>query len=444
VNQPNPMQMQPWQVPQAAGVPASQTPEGQTIELARMPFLVPISKPPGPRLWLALLAAQMAADTLEQQGEVKMGSKSYNYATIKQFVQAARKHLHKHGLLVMQLGNVAPPDSRGRRTALYSGFAVIHAETGEGFLAPMEWVIHATDKFDPPKALGASYSNSLRYFIRGLLLIATGDAEAEDPEAVYDGGQNRSTSQSQATQGQHGMGGPGGGGNGPGGYPPGYGQAMHGQGYPPGYGQAPPQQGYGQQQQGYGQQQQGYVQPPWSPGPGEHAPFANAPSSAAPAQAGSAGGVDFAKLAEKKRQERAAANPQSPQAQVPSAELREEIAQAYAPPPARTYTPSDPPAQGGEPQGAEEWTRALVNAGWAPGLAEDLAQADPAAPIHAGIGELLHREIEQRFGSNVQAAREAWAGTGFTPNPTAKDRPVPSGLQALRYALNLKTQGAAS
>jgi ERF superfamily protein len=403
VNQPPPQApvspLQPWTPgsapppapPAAREVATSINPfEGGPVELARMPGIPGLAPPTG-KLFSALLAAQMAVQKLEEKGEVAFKTTRYTYATATQFILEARRVLHGVGLLVVQLGALGAPDAKARRTVLYSSFAVIHAESGEGITVPFEWVVHATEKMAPPKALGASYTNSLRYFLRGLLLIATGDHE--DPESAY-------------PQGPYGYGGE---------------QAPQ-QGYQQPYQAPPPQQAPPQSQ---------YSAP-------AHAPYPNAPAPWPPQQ-------DY-------QQPYQAPPPQQGYQAPPPAPAPEGYAPQpqggavpFANPPAGdvgrgTQAPSSSEVQApSNPQGAEEWTRALIAVGWAPGLAEDLARMPIDQPIDAGIAEILHAEIEKVFGGDVEAARAAWQGTGFTPDPESKtNRPIPTGGQALRYAKKIK------
>lgn len=366
--------------------------------------------PPKAEFWAALLAAQQGAQELGEDGDVEIkGKKAYSYAGYKAFIREGRRVLHAHGLVVFQLGALSAVDGKGRRSLLYGSFGVVHAATGQGMVLPFEWPVHATDKFPPAKATGASYSNVLRYFLRGLLLIPTGDGNADDPERLYDGGHRNGSAPQQAYQ-----------------------QAA---------------QGFQQADVSYMQQQQAgqplgtymtpeqaweayYAQnPPTSVrlGVPDQAPAVTVPQGFAQPIAQAPAAV-------------APAQPQLPE-QHPLAGP-----QPAAQPQGFNYDETRArhadAADQGEPTDNAGWCALLQQLGYSAGVAEDFAVQPLGEPVHAAVSESLRDQIAKAFPNDPEGARKLWEGTGYTPrlDLPKRDRPQPTGVQVLRYLRALKDQ----
>ena len=168
----------------AAGVAAAPAEN----EVARVPFLFtpPGLGAPGQAFWAALGSAQHNARELGEESEVQVTAKrSYRYASYKQFIREARRVLHEQQLFVLQAGTVST-DPGKRRGNLYCTFTVWHGPTGQGMVVPFEWPVDCgSDYLQVGKAAGAAYSNAIRYFVRGLLMIGTSDGD--DPETAGGG-----------------------------------------------------------------------------------------------------------------------------------------------------------------------------------------------------------------------------------------------------------------
>jgi hypothetical protein len=112
-----------------------------------------------------------------------------------------------------------------------------------------------------------------------------------------------------------------------------------------------------------------------------------------------------------------------------------------------------PPAQAqplrgsrpGEPQTMDDWVQALVKNGWEEETAIMLAGHKPDEPISVPLREQVVRDARPYFPSG-EAMRDAFAATGFTPQPNLpKDvRPRPTGLQTLRFLSKIDRNPAAT
>jgi hypothetical protein len=409
----------PQAVVQGGGVTETPRTTLPNAGLESVPF-----KPAGVELWQALLAAQVAAKELVHDASVGSEKKElYAYTSSEAFIREARRVLHERGLLIVQLGTIGAPLSRSLQR-LFTAYLLVHAPSGQGLVLPHEWPIHSTEKFPPAKSTGAAYTSSMRYFLRGLLLIVTGDTiEETDPDA-----QRRQQPQ-QA-------------------YPP-QAQAW----YPP---------------QGYAYQQQAASQPPaaWGPpqlpyNPGaqqqqwnttpQHAPallqsaqqeLQSAPISGNAGQALMHPPQNGQQWQQSQQQTAPPSGPANPAA----------VAQQAARVPAGLAAeagkaPTD--LRPGEPVEADEWVNALVARGWAERDAEQFAGVNLDKPITQTMREALRGWIERYYGDDNTSATKAWViDAGFTPRPDMPeaDRPRPTGRQALRYlhAMNWAARAASA
>lgn len=113
----------------------------------------------------ALLKVQQELKTIQQDAKGNFG----NYASLEQVLEKSEEVLHKHGLLLTQVGEVV-----GGQNVLTT--SIIHVETGQEKKSSFLLV---TDK-PGPQGLGSSITYLRRYQPLGLL----GKATTDDPD-VY-------------------------------------------------------------------------------------------------------------------------------------------------------------------------------------------------------------------------------------------------------------------
>jgi hypothetical protein len=477
-----------WGVNPGVGVAAA--PADNEVARVPFPFNAPGLKVPTGTFWIALAQAQVNARELGEQGEVEVTAKRrYTYASYKQFLREGRRVLHEQKLYAFQAGTVSVEPAK-RRGNLYCTFTVFHAPSGEGMVVPFEWPIDSgSDYLQVGKAAGAAYSNAIRYFLRGLLLIGTNDGDSDDPERSG-GGQDQGAQDAQTWQqhnqtwqqpaqqswnGQSGQQGYDQGQQNGQGYDQGYaqGQQQHGQAWPAqrGYdqGQQPAQQYDQQPQQGGGYGNAGpshYGQPQGQQAPQQYSQWGDQQHTqqyqqgARQPQAAQAGATATVERPRQQIQQQAAPAPQQQaapqqaqqapqqQTQLPNPYSGQPV-QAQAAPqqaqqpakPAPAANPFSKVARPDEPNTSESWITELRSLGWPEGDAEELAVCPPENPITPAVREALHRAIERFYGTDrLQEARDAWKEVGFVPNPDAPEaqRPKPTGIQALRYARRMK------
>ena len=379
------------------------------------PFVPECCERPSPgNYWAALGRAQKAAQELDPKGEVSHGSTQYNYAGYRQYIKEARRVLHAEGLLVQQTGSLSPENDKRRRTSLGSHYTVVHESTGEGVCYPFDWCVSESEKWPAAKATGASYSNSLRYFLRGLLQIIDKKGDRDDPESMYDGGRQQSDPYAGAN-------------------PHWPGQQQQPYHDPQQQQQAWNPRSWNQQDQG-GPPQQPYQQPPYASGQEQ---------GGWPQQ----GQQQFPDGHSVQQGQQGQQGQRVPQGQSPHGgdgnlgylpdqgqQFNNGLAVEQESPP-----PVWDPSSGQEPSGSDEWKAALIWAGHTEAFATDLALQQPDEQIHDGARVALGNEIEKFFGTgevDAQRATDAWEGTGFVPDFTQKPMPRPTGVQACRYVLN--------
>lgn len=385
---------------------------------------------PGPEYWIALLQAQSQVRELFEDAGVLSKNKvdvMYRYTSAKAFIQEARRVLHANGLGVLQTGTLAEATGQyDKRTALHAGFVVFHAATGSGLFYPFEWPVTANEKFSPAKATGSALTQSLRYFLRSLLQIVTGDSQQEDTgdnqyvvyqqpyqQPAYDRHQYQQTAPAQphyqdykttVTSYQQGYD-----------QQPGqsYGQQGYDQQQAQGYGydqqasQSYDQQGYQQQGYGYdyGGQPQGYQQQDYL-GDDQQADRGDAwEPEPEPVQAGYYGPQDTTLEPE------------------PEPEPEPEL-----------FLPERPE----EPASMDEWRERLLELGWDPELAMQLAGVSASdEPIDDALRHELGRLAAEIFNGDMEYVRRLWTVVGFRPDVKVPSgvRPRPTGKQVALYAL---------
>lgn len=366
-------------------------------------------KAPGPEFWIALLSAQKAARVLghDESVEKKGGGDMYTYASAEAILEESRRILHDNNLLVIQSMTIGSTDRTKRRSVAHAAFVVVHAPTGQGLVIPFEAAVHATEKFQPPKAVNAATTVSLRWFLRGLLMIRVSDEP--DPEG---------------------------------------GKAVQPQAYVQ-QPEWPPAGHYWDQQWQRWLPIPQQPAPQWVPQPAAPQPQQQwvPPTPQAQAALYADPTVQAAGAMFQAQQVSAPAQPaglsqgasfQQPSPMLPQgATTQPQHDQANG-----TRGPARQIEEPVEPTEPDQWVIALTRAGVQNSVAEEFAMAAFDRVITEGLRDVLRREIEARMGTHeaaLEASRALWAGTGYVPQPQLPpdQRTLPTGRQCLRYLLKL-------
>ena len=143
-----------------------------------------------------LLKAQTAVEAVEKASRNDFGG--YKYASAEDMITASREVLHKQGLLVTRNGwrVIREPDCTPIVEAVY----VLGHKDGHSVVCATQYPI-CTGKGRPEdKALNASLTTGLSYFLRDLLLIPRCDVEVDQrPDTIANKGGVRSTNKPPAS-----------------------------------------------------------------------------------------------------------------------------------------------------------------------------------------------------------------------------------------------------
>lgn len=459
--------------------------------------------PPGAAFWTALLESRRGKQALEKRhkgppnkkgGKVEVVDKTtgeisfefppaFMYVSADDYLAELDRACLPNQIVVVPSVSVTNEDVARTLSASYF---VAHAGTGQGMVFRADIPVQASGGMGDP--IKKAYTDSLAMFSRGFLAIPRTDAPVEEfapyePQPQNYGGPAPSAPFQGAPQPGYGPG-PGvpqGQGRGGQGYqaPGPQGQPVNGHPGGGGYSgrpnpvvpqqqqqpiqQGPPPQQMNQRPQGYqgqGQPQQGYSYPPQQQqGQGQPGPFDQGPRGglvSAPSQGprgnfpqGQGQIQGHPSLVNNPVVQTAVAllGPNSPLPgqgpEGPGFESRQGSVDT------QDLTTPPPPAQAvklrgvveGEPQTVEEWADALIDKGWDEVSATNMAALRPDAPIPDTLRELIATKGLAYYGSG-DAARAAFEGTGYTPQPGLPDsvKQRPTGLQILRYCrkINLK------
>jgi len=89
-----------------------------------------------------------------------------------------------------------------------------------------------------------------------------------------------------------------------------------------------------------------------------------------------------------------------------------------------------------EPQTSDDWFEALLEKGWDPIVATEVANHPPNLVINDAVRNEISSRAMSKFATDE--ILKAWKDTGFVPDPKAgANRPKPTGLQLLRFCNNL-------
>lgn len=127
---------------------------------------------------------------------------------------------------------------------------------------------------------------------------------------------------------------------------------------------------------------------------------------------------------------------QVPQQSPPEQAVRPEDLQQM---PSHTPPPEEKKLEGvreGEPQTSDDWLEALIDKGWDPIVATEVANHPPSLVINDAVRNEISSKAMSKF--TTDEILKAWKDTGFVPDPKAgANRPKPTGLQLLRFCNNL-------
>ena len=123
----------------------------------------------------ALLVAQRSLKNVAKGSENKFHN--YKYAGAEDVLTEARSHLHEAGLMVLRDSAKVIEDEG--TPVLHSVFLVVH-ESGEAIVLDQEFPVVPGNGRPMDKAVAASLTTSMSYFLRDLLLIPRVDGEEVD------------------------------------------------------------------------------------------------------------------------------------------------------------------------------------------------------------------------------------------------------------------------
>lgn len=123
----------------------------------------------------ALLVAQSSLKNVAKGSENKFHN--YKYAGAEDVLTEARSHLHEAGLMVLR-DSAKVLEDQGT-PVLHSVFIVVH-ESGEAIVLDQEFPVVPGNGRPMDKAVAASLTTSMSYFLRDLLLIPRVDGEEVD------------------------------------------------------------------------------------------------------------------------------------------------------------------------------------------------------------------------------------------------------------------------
>jgi hypothetical protein len=112
----------------------------------------------------ALLKVQQELKTIKTDAKGNFG----NYASLEQVLDSVEPTLHKHGLLLLQLGTAGEAQN-------FLTTSVIHVETGQE--------INSTFMLTPDKPGPQGFGAATTYFRRYSILALLGKATGEDPDS---------------------------------------------------------------------------------------------------------------------------------------------------------------------------------------------------------------------------------------------------------------------
>jgi len=140
----------------------------------------------------ALLKAQQQVEAVEKASKNDFGG--YKYASAEDMITASRIVLHENGLIVTKNGWRVIRAEDGESAPLVEAVYVLAHENGSAVMCTTQYPI-CTGKGRPEdKALNASLTTGLSYFLRDLLLIPRCDVEVDQrPDTISRGSGVRNT-----------------------------------------------------------------------------------------------------------------------------------------------------------------------------------------------------------------------------------------------------------
>ncbi len=116
----------------------------------------------------ALLKAQQAIESVKK--DATNSFHRYNYTSAEEMIGACRKALHDHGLVATRATWGIDKDI-GEFGCIVSTMTLMHADSGERIDAPITWPIVPEKGRPMDKAIAASLTSSLSYWLRDLLML---------------------------------------------------------------------------------------------------------------------------------------------------------------------------------------------------------------------------------------------------------------------------------